>query len=447
MIQELGEVKISRLFWKYTLPSIAGTIALAIYYLIDTFFISHGPGLGDHAIGALGILLPIMNLISALGTLVGVGTSSRISIYLGQGNKDMAMQVMGTSFLFTAIISAIPIIIVYLFMEPILYEMGATKETYTFAREFLYFYLPASLLLNMGNTLTGVMKATGFPKKSMYIVGISVVFNFIFAPLFIFVFEWGMKGAGAATFLSTFVSACILIPHFSGKNSLFPLQKKYIRLQPKILFSIVSIGFAPFIITAMTSVIVLFTNRQLIAYGSSVAMEGYILASRFHFIFTMIIIGISQGIQPIIGYNFGAKNYERMFKTLYYSFRVSFCIGLVAMLTGLFAAEEVMQFLNPSPALMEEATKALFILTVTLPLASCQILISGFFQHIGSAVKSATLSLVRQVFFFIPLIFILPIYWGVDGVWASLPFSEILAALLTFIVFYYQKKRMTSGKL
>lgn len=446
MIQELGEKKISRLFWRYTLPSVAGTITLAVYYLIDTFFISHGPGLGDHAIGALGILLPIMNLFSALGTLVGVGASSRISIYLGQGNKDMAMQVMGTSLFFTFIITVIPIILTYVFMEPILYKMKATEETYTFAHDFLYFYLPASLFLNMGNTLTGIMKATGFPKKSMYIIGISVVFNLIFAPLFIFVFEWGMKGAGAATFLSTFVAACILVPHFTGKNSFFPLKISYIRLQPQILKSILSIGFAPFLITAMTSVIVMFTNNQLVDYGGTESMEGYTFASRYHYVFIMIIIGISQGIQPIIGYNFGLKNYTRMFQTLYYSLRVAFCVGMVALLVGLFAAKELIQLNNPSSEVLEEGIKALFILTVTLPLASCQILISGFFQHIGHAYKSAALSLIRQAFFFIPLILLLPLYWGVDGVWASLPFSETLAALLTFIVFYVQKKQMT-GKL
>jgi len=443
-ISELKEKKIHRLFWKYTLPSIAGTIALAVYYIIDSIFIGYGPGLGEHAIGALGILLPIMNLLASLGTLVSVGASSRISIYLGQGNKEMAMQVMGTSLLFTFILSAIPIVIVYLFMDSILYWMGATEETFAFARDFLCIYLPASLFLNMGSTLTAIMKATGFPKKSMYIIGISVVFNFILAPLFIFVFKWGMKGAGGATLLSTILSACIVIPHFVGKNSFFPIKISYLRLRLKILYSIVNIGFAPFIITSMTSLIVFFTNTQLIKYGNATALEGYIIASRFHYVFTMIFIGISQGIQPIIGYNFGCKNYTRMFQTLYYAFKVAFCVGVVALLTGVFASKELVQIFNPSPALLEEASKALFILTVTLPLASCQILISGFFQHIGSAVKSAGLSLFRQVFFFIPLIYILPRFWGIDGVWASLPISEVLACILTYIVFYLQKKHMTN---
>lgn len=442
-ILELRDKKISRLFWQYTLPSVAGTLAFAIYYTIDSIFVANGPGLGDHAIGALGVLMPIMTLLAALGTLVGVGTSSRISIYLGRGDKEMVMQVMGTSLFFTFLISAIPIIILYVFMEPILYWFGALSETYTFAKEFLLFYLPASLFLNMGTTLTSIMRATGFPKKAMYVIGISVIFNLILAPLFIFGFEWGMKGAGGATLLSTFFSACIIIPHFMGKKSFLPIKSSYIRIRPKILYNIVNIGFAPFLITIMTSVVVTFVNKQLTAYsGSPIPLEGYSIAARFHYVFTMIFIGISAGIQPIVGYNFGAKDYRRMFGTLSYAFRVAFCVGVIALLLGAFASEWLIQIFSPSPELMQEATKALFVLTVTLPLASCQILMSGFFQHIGKAMKSAILSLVRQAFFFIPLVYILPSFWGIDGVWASLPIAELLAIILTFIVFYYQKKQL-----
>lgn len=446
-IIELKDKKISRLFWQYTIPTIAGNLVFAIYVAIDSIFISNGPGLGDHAVGGLGILFPFMTLLSALGILVGVGTSSRISIYLGQDNKDMALQVLGTSLLFTFIITIIPIIIIYLFMEPLLYWAGATSDTYSFAQDFFYFYLPASLFLNLGTTLTNVMKATGFPKKSMYIMGISVVFNLIFAPLFIFVFEWGMKGAGGATLLSTLASACVLIPHFSSKKSNFRISPSLLRLRFKILSSILSIGFAPFLITAMTSVIVFFTNRQLVAYGGALAMEGYVIATRFHYVFLMIFTGISQGIQPIIGYNFGAKNYKRMFGTLNYAFAVAFGIGVVVMLIGLFAGKYMVLIFNPSPELAEMSTKAIFILTVTFPLASCQILISGFFQHTGYALKSAMLSLVRQAFFFIPMIYILPLFWDLDGVWATLPLSETLAAFLTYLIYYLHKKKFEESGL
>jgi putative MATE family efflux protein len=444
-ILELRDKKIQSLFWQYTLPSVAGTLALAIYYIIDSIFIGYGPGLGDHALGALGILLPIMNLLAALGTLTGIGTSSRISIYLGLDNKEMAVQVIGTSLLFTFVISIIPVIITYAFMEPILYRMGATKETYQFAEDFLICYLPASLLLNMGTTFINIVKAIGFPKQSMYIMASSVIFNFILAPLFIFVFKWGMKGAGSATLLSTLLSACIIIPYFSRESSFFTIKIQDLRLRAKILYQIVNIGFAPFLITAMTSLIVFFTNTQLIAYSTPVSLEGYIVASRFHYVFIMIFIGISQGIQPIIGYNFGARNYTRMFQTLYYAFRVAFGIGVVALLSGIFASKEMAQLFNPNPELIEEASKALFVLTVTLPLAGCQLLMGGFFQHIGIAVKSAALSVIRQVFF-IPLIYLLPLCWGVNGVWASLPLSETLVCLSTYIIFYLQKKHMTGNK-
>jgi putative MATE family efflux protein len=441
----LRDKKIQPLFWQYTLPSVAGTLTLAIYYIIDSVFIGYGPGLGDHALGALGVLLPIMNLLAALGTLIGVGTSSRISIYLGLGNKEMAVQVMGTSLLFTFIVSIIPISITYVFMEPLLYWMGATEETYQFAEDFLICYLPASLFLNMGTTFINIVKAIGFPKKSMYIMASSVAFNFILAPLFIFVFKWGMKGAGGATLLSTLFSACIIIPYFSRESDFFPIKIQNLRLRANILYQIVNIGFAPFVITAMTSLIVFFTNRQLIAYSTPVSLEGYIVASRFHYVFIMIFIGISQGIQPIVGYNFGARNYTRMFHTLYYAFRVAFCMGVIALLLGIFASKEMVLIFNPNPELIEEASKALFVLTLTLPIAGCQLLMSGFFQHIGIAVKSAGLSLIRLAFF-IPLIYLLPLCRGVNGVWASLPLSEILVCIATCIIFYLQKKRMTGNK-
>ncbi|MDR1402195.1 MAG: MATE family efflux transporter [Tannerellaceae bacterium] len=441
-ILELRDKKIYQLFWQYTLPSVAGTLVLAIYYMIDSAFIGYGPHLGDHALGALGVLLPVMNLLGSLGTLAGVGTSSRISIYLGLGDKETAMQIMGTSLLFTFVISIIPISLIYLFMEPILYWMGATDETYLFARDFLGYYLPASLFLNMGTTLTHIMKATGYPKKALYIMALSVVFNVVLAPLFIFVFKWGMKGAGGATLLATLLSACIIIPHFQGEKTLFPARLK---LRFKILFQILNIGFAPFLITAMTSLIVFCVNRQLIAYSNSVSLEGYLIASRFHYVFIMIFVGISQGIQPIIGYNFGAGNYTRMFQALHYAFKVALGVGFVALLAGIFASREMVQIFNPSPGLIEEASKALFVLTVTLPLAGCQMLIGGFFQHIGIAAKSAAISLAR-IAFLIPLIYLLPLCWGVNGVWASLPLAEVLVCLTGYIVFYFQKKQMAGGK-
>lgn len=441
-LTSLQNEKISTLFWRYTLPSIAGSIILAIYVAIDSIFIGHGPGLGVHALGGFGIVVPLMNLLSALGTLVGAGTASRISIYLGQGNKDMALQVMGTSLLFTFLISIVPILGIYVFMDPILWWLGVTSETYKFARDFLHFYLPAALLLNMGTTFTNILKATGFPKQSMYVMVISVIFNIILAPIFIFVFKWEMKGAGAAASLSAFLAGFAIIPYCIGKNKIVSIKSSDVRLRPKVIYNIVNIGFAPFLITAMTSLIFAITNKQLVLYGGDIAQAGYTVATRIHYIFLMTFTGISQGIQPIIGYNYGSGNYKRMFSTLNYAFKVAFCVGLVAFLSGTFAGKYLVQIFTSDPALIPDATKAVFVLLVTLPLAGCQILISGFFQHIGVAVKSAMLSLTRQVFFFIPMIFILPLFWGVDGVWASLPFSEILAVFLTFIVFYFQKKKM-----
>lgn len=443
-VQELSEKKIRPLFWRYTLPSVAGTLALALYYIVDSLFIGHGPGLGEHALGALGVLLPVMNLLAALGTLAGVGTASRISIALGQNDRRTAERTMGTALLFTFLVSVVPVAAAYLWMDPLLGAMGATEETTRFARDFLRLFLPANLFLNMGTTLTAILKATGFPARAMRVVGLGVVLNLALAPLFIFAFRWGMKGAGGAALLSTLLSACIVVPHFLGKKSAFPIRAAYLRLDPVLLFRIVNIGFAPFLITAMTSVIVFFANRQLTAWGGGVSLEGYVIASRFHYVFIMIFAGISQGIQPIVGYNFGAGDYPRLFQTLRYACGVALVVGTLAALAGLFVPEWLTGIFNPGPALIREASKALLALTVTLPLAGCQILMSGFFQHIGVALRSAALSAMRLAVF-LPLVFLLPARWGVEGVWASLPLSEAVVFVCTAIVYLLQKRRMTGG--
>ena len=443
-LRELGEKRLGRLFWQYALPSVAGTLTLALYYIIDSLFLAHGPGLGDHALGALGVLLPVMSFLSALGMLAGVGTASRISIYLGGGDRATAERLMGTSLVFTFLVSAVPIAAMYIWMSPLLEALGATEHTLGFARDFLNFYLPAALFLNMGTTLTSILKAVGYPARALQVMVLGVVLNLVLAPLFIFVFRWGMKGAGGAALLATLISAGGIIPHFLGSGSPLPIRGALLRLDGRLLLRIVDIGFAPFLITAATSVIVFFTNRGLVAWGGVYPQEGYVIASRFHYLFTMIFVGISQGIQPIVGYNFGAGNYRRLFGTPGYAFRVVAVVGLCALAAGVFATGPLVGIFRPGPELAGQAEKALWMLTVTMPLAGCQIVMSGFFQHIGLALRSALLSVARLAVF-IPLVLLLPEWRGVDGVWFSLPLSEAVVFVATAIVYHLQRRRMIAS--
>jgi Na+-driven multidrug efflux pump len=296
----------------------------------------------------------------------------------------------------------------------------------------------------MGTTLTSILKAVGRPARVLQMMAIGVALNLVLTPLFIFAFRWGMKGAGGATLLVTILSAGIIIPHFTSRKSPLPIRGLMLRLDGKALLRIVDIGLAPFMITVVTSVIVFFTNRGLIVWGGVGPQEGYLIASRYHYLFAMIFVGVSQGIQPIIGYNFGAGNVGRMFGTLDYAFRVVAGAGVIALAAGCFAAGPLAGIFRPGAELADEASKALAVLTITMPLTGCQIIMSGFFQHIGIALRSALLSIARLVAF-IPLVLLLPLWRGVDGVWLSLPLSEVAVFVVTAIVFGLQRRRMTAS--
>ncbi len=436
MIADLGYEKISKLFWQYVIPSVLTMTALSLYYLIDSIYVGHGPGLGDHAIGGMGIVLPVINFMGAIGTLVSVGTTSRFSLFWGAGDTESAYKVMGTSVLFVLLLSLIPVGFIWLFSEPLLNLMGATPETFHFAREFMLYYLPAAVIFNLTGTLTAIIRVTGYPRKSMVLIATGVIVNLFIAPLYIFVFEWGMIGAAMATFTATFITLVLCIIHFLDKGSSVRIRRKDIRLNPQIMWTISSIGLASFIMLAFNSLSILLTNNRLSAYGGSVALESYVIANRITFIFIMILTGLSQGIQPIVGYNYGAENHNRVVEVLKYAFKVGFLVGGLGILIGFVFGKPIVNIFNPTGQLAVQSVTALKILTITLPLSALQMITGSFFQNIALPARAVFLNLSRQVLFLAPMLFILPLFWGLEGVWMSLPLSEVFASILTLIVLY-----------
>lgn len=437
-IEELQSKKISKLVWQYALPAIVGTMVNALYNIIDRVYIGHGPNLGDHAIGGLGIVLPIMNLTAAVGMLVGAGSASRISICLGRGDKETAEKIIGTSLLMTLILTGTVVICLLMFLDPILMQIGATEETFPYAKEFLLYFLPGNIFLTMCFNFNSMMRASGYPRKAMYTMLIGVVANIIIAPIFIFVLEWGIKGAAIATIISMFIGLCFVMHHFMNHTSMLRIRKNLIRLDWKIVSSITSIGMAPFFIQVAASVVAFFINSRLKIYGGNVAIEAYAIANTLVMIIIMILVGLTQGMQPIVGYNYGAKRIARVKETLNYTIKVGICIGVVGLLIGMFLPDVIVKPFNPSPALAEETARALHIITCMLPLVGFQIVVTNFFQSIGMAKKSIFLSLTRQFFMLIPALLILPHYFRLDGVWYSLPTADFLATLLTLILFLWQ---------
>ncbi len=437
-VDELENKKISKLLWQYALPAIVGTMVNALYNIIDRIYIGHGPNLGDHAIGGLGIVLPVMNLTAAVGMLVGAGAASRISICLGRGDKETAEKIIGNSFLMTIILTGTLVTGLFMFLDPILMQIGATEETFPYAKEFLLYYLPGNIFLTLCFNFNSMMRASGYPQKAMYTMLIGVIANIIIAPIFIFWLQWGIKGAAIATVISMFIGLCFVMYHFMNQNSMLRLRKKYITLDPKIVWAVASIGMSPFFIQVAASIVVFFINNKLKTYGGNIAIEAYAIANTLVMIIIMIMVGLTQGMQPIVGYNYGAKRIGRVKETLFYTIKVGIAIGCVGMLIGLLLPGVIVQPFNPSPPLAAETIKALHIVTIMLPLVGYQIVVTNFFQCIGMAGKSIFLSLTRQFLLLLPALFILPHFFGINGVWYSLPTADFLATMLTAILFIWQ---------
>ncbi|MBD8387960.1 MATE family efflux transporter [Dysgonomonas sp. BGC7] len=439
-IDELENKKINKLLWQYALPAIVGTMVNALYNIIDRVYIGHGPDLGDHAIGGLGIVLPVMNLTAAVGMLVGAGSASRISICLGKGDKETAEKIIGNSFLMTLLFTGTLVTLLFIFLDPILRTVGATEETFPYAKEFLQYYLPGNIFLTMCFNFNSMMRASGYPAKAMYTMLIGVIANIIIAPIFIFVLKWGIKGAAIATIISMFIGLCFVMYHFMNANSMLRLRRKNIGLDPKIVWAVTSIGMSPFFIQVASSIVVFFINYKLRTYGGNIAIEAFAIANTLIMIIIMIMVGLTQGMQPIVGYNYGAKRITRVKETLNYTIKVGIIIGCVGLAIGLLLPEIVVKPFNPSPPLAAESAKALRIVTLMLPLVGFQIVVTNFFQCIGMAGKSIFLSLTRQFLILLPALFILPQYFELNGVWASIPVADFLATLLTAMMFIWQIK-------
>jgi putative MATE family efflux protein len=437
-IDELENKQIGKLLWQYALPAIVGMMVNALYNIIDRIYIGHGPDLGDHAIGGLGIVLPIMNLTAAVGMLVGTGSASRISICLGRGDKETAEKIIGNSFLMTIIFTGTLVTGLFIFLDPILMRIGATEETFHYAKEFLLYYLPGNIFLTLCFNFNSMMRASGYPRKAMYTMLIGVIANILIAPIFIFVLEWGIKGAAIATVISMFIGLCFVMHHFMNRNSMLRLRKKNIGLNPKIVWAVSSIGLSPFFIQVAASVVIFFINNKMKIYGGNIAIEAFAIANTLIMIFIMIMVGLTQGMQPIVGYNYGAKKIGRVKETLFYTIKAGIVIGGAGLVIGLLLPDLIVKPFNPSDPLAAETSKAIRIITITLPLIGFQIVVTNFFQCIGMVTKAIFLSLTRQFLLLLPALFILSRLFGIDGVWISLPAADFLATLLTAILFVRQ---------
>jgi len=362
-IGELGNGNVNKLLWQYALPAIIGTMVNSLYNIIDRIFIGHW--VGDDALSALGLILPIMNLTAAVGMLVGAGSASRISIALGEKDHETAEKIAGTSFLMTLVLSGGAIAAIFFNLKPILYFAGASDATYPLARDFLVIFLPGNLFLSLCFNFNNMMRASGYPFKAMITMLISVVANIILAPIFIKGFGWGIKGAAAATFGAMVIGFLFVMHHFLNKNSFIRLRLKNIRADKKIIMSVTSIGLSPFLMQVAASAVVFFIIAQLRFYAGSDSHEGdiaigaYTIANTLVMLIVMVVIGLTQGMQPIVGYNYGAKKYDRVKDTLIYTIKVATGITCFGFVLGFFFPHLFVGIFGPGEKLANEAATAL----------------------------------------------------------------------------------------
>lgn len=441
--KELETRKISELLWIYAVPAIISQVISSIYNIADRIFI--GQGVSALAIAGLGITMPIMNIIHAFGSLVGSGSAARMSIVLGQKDTRWAEKILGNSMLLTFMLGALFLSGGYLFMDRILSLFGATDSTISYAREYLLIVLPGMFLTTVTYNLTGLIRASGYPKKSMYILVSGAVLNMLLDPLFIFGFKWGIAGAAWATTISMSVTAIASILHFVKPGSFIRFRSHAWAPKLYIFKNIMLIGMSPFLMNVAASAVVAFENAQLIRYGGDLAVATMGVVNTFISLMIMVIIGICQGMQPIAGYNYGAGRPQRLKEVFVLAMRINVLCGCLTMIIGMSIPGAMCRMFTKDIDLITMARPAMRYLTVMMPLIALTITNSQFFMSIDKPWISIVTSLSRQVIFLLPMIYIIPSIFtrlggnGLTGLWVSCTISDVLGAVLALSLLMTQR--------
>ena len=426
---------------QYSIPAIIGMTITSIYNIIDSIFIGHG--IGAMAIAGLAVSFPLMNLVVAFGTLVSAGGSTIASIRLGQKDMKGATQILSHTFMLSLISSVLFGLLSLIFLDEILTFFGASQETLPYARDFMQIILIGNPLAYIMISLNNVMRATGYPQKAMYTSMVTVVINLILAPIFIFQFQWGMQGAALATILSQLVGMIWVLAHFLNKSNTIHFEGKVWKLKSRIVKSIFAIGMSPFLMNVCACVIVIIINNSLRTYGGDMAIGAYGIINRLITLYVMIVLGLTMGMQPIVGYNFGANQIERVKRTL----RLGIISGVVITTSGFLICElfphAVSALFTDSDELIDLAVDGLRFAVLMFPFVGAQIVIGNFFQSIGKAKISIFLSLTRQLLYLLPCLLLFPQWWQLKGVWVSMPVADALAFVTAVVSLAVYIKKVT----
>ncbi len=427
----LGEEKITALLWKFSLPAIAGMVVNALYNVVDSIFVGHG--VGEIGLAAVTIAFPIMIVMMGFGMLVGVGAAAVVSLRLGEHRQQDAEKILGNALSLVIIISILLTAGILYFLDPILITLGAEPTVLPYAREFTRIILSGSIFMYIGFGLNNIVRAEGNPKMAMATILISAGLNILLNPLFIFVFHLGIGGSALATVISQGVSAVWVMAYFFSKKSLLKLRYQNLALDKNIVSSIFKIGLSPFLMQIAASVVTVLFNFSLLKYGGELAVASIGVINRIAMLMLMPIFGISQGLQPIIGYNYGAKNYDRVKKALKLAIYAGSILSFIGFLLTQIFDTFIISLFTANPELINIGSHGMRIQLCMISVIGFQIIGANYFQAVGKAGYAIVLSLSRQVIILIPLILILPDVLGLNGAWMASPIADFLSAVLTGI--------------
>ncbi len=443
---ELGTKKVSTLLKEYAVPGIIAMTASSLYNMVDSIYIGHIRDVGSYAISGLAVTFPLMNISAALGTLVGVGAATMISVLLGQKNYASANKVLANEVTLNTIIGLLFTAFMLLWLDPVLTFFGASENTLPYARGYMRIILYGNVVTHLYFGLNSVIRSSGNPRMAMGLTLFTVISNSILDPIFIFGLGMGIEGAATATVLCQLMALCYALWYFMDQKKFLHLPKRVFALDWRIAKESLAIGMGPFLMNLAACIVALFINQQLRKYGGDLSIGAYGIVNRISFLFVMIVMGLNQGMQPIAGYNFGARQYSRVKEVYFLTAKWATFVLCFGFIVSMFLPGPAVSIFTNDPELKEIATKGLRMMNLVFPIIGFQMVATNLFQCLGMVQKSILLSLSRQLLFLVPCVYLLPLWFGVRGVWYSFPISDGLASIMTAIFLISLVRKLTRLK-
>ena len=437
---ELGTEGIGKLIMRYAVPAIIAMVASSLYNIVDRAFIGHG--VDALALSGLAITFPLINLSAALGSMVGVGSGTMISLKLGQRDHESAQIVLGNSVTLNVIVGVIFGALGLIFIDPLLMLFGATDATIQYAKDYMIYILIGNVFTHLYLGINCILRSAGHPKKAMAATIGTVILNTILDYLFIMVFHWGIAGAAIATVISQVIAFIWQCFQLSDKNELIRFRRGTYRLRGNLVSNILAIGLSPCLMNAASCFVVLLINRGLLEHGGDLAIGAYGIVNSIAFIFVMIVMGFNQAMQPIAGYNYGAGQYSRVIKVLKLTILFATITTTIGFVIGEFFPGICIKIFTSDPALTDIARNGMRIVFLVFPLIGFQMVTGNFFQSIGKPIRSIIMSLSRQLIILIPCLIIMPKYFGINGVWYSMPVADGLSVILALSFLLLEMKNL-----